>query len=50
MVPGLTDWKDEPGEDLGLESFLDIFDSGDIIELYFHNYPLCTGQMRHVVF
>jgi len=24
--------------------------SGDIIGLFFHNYPSCTGQTRNVVF
>jgi len=24
--------------------------SGDIVGLFFHNYPSCTGQTRNVVF
>jgi tricarballylate dehydrogenase len=27
-----------------------LFASGDIIGLFFHNYPSCTGQTRNVVF
>ena len=27
-----------------------LFASGDIVGLFFHNYPSCTGQTRNVVF
>ena len=27
-----------------------LFASGDILGLFFHNYPSCTGQTRNVVF
>ena len=27
-----------------------LYASGDIIGLFFHNYPSCTGQTRNVVF
>jgi tricarballylate dehydrogenase len=27
-----------------------LFASGDIIGLFFHNYPSCTGQTRNAVF
>ena len=28
----------------------DVYASGDIVGLFFHNYPSCTGQTRNVVF
>jgi tricarballylate dehydrogenase len=27
-----------------------LFASGDVVGLFFHNYPSCTGQTRNVVF
>jgi hypothetical protein len=27
-----------------------LYASGDIVGLFFHNYPSCTGQTRNVVF
>ncbi len=27
-----------------------LFASGDIVGLFFHNYPSCTGQTRNAVF
>ena len=47
---GATSWrtlvvKERPG---GLSYGL--YASGDIVGLFFHNYPSCTGQTRNVVF
>ena len=32
------------------ESIKGLYASGDIIGLFFHNYPSCTGQTRNAVF
>ncbi len=33
-----------------LDPIQGLFASGDVIGLFFHNYPSCTGQTRNAVF
>ena len=32
------------------EPIAGLYASGDVIGLFFHNYPSCTGQTRNAVF
>ena len=34
----------------GFEPIRGLYASGDVVGLFFHNYPSCTGQTRNVVF
>ena len=36
--------------DTGDNPIKGLFASGDVVGLFFHNYPSCTGQTRNAVF
>ena len=36
--------------DVADQPILGLYASGDVVGLFFHNYPSCTGQTRNAVF
>ncbi len=47
---GLTVSPDSEVLNTSLEPIRGLYASGDIIGLFYHNYPSCTGQTRNLVF